>query len=685
MSTSTPTKSRQELEQLAVTTIRTLAIDSVDKANSGHPGLPMGAAPMAYVLWSHIMRHNPKDPTWANRDRFVLSAGHGSALLYSLLHLFDYGLTTDDLAQFRQWNSKTPGHPEYRHTKGVEMTTGPLGQGIAGAVGMALAERHLASQFNKPGYPVIDHHTYALVGDGDLMEGISYEATSFAGHQQLDRLIVLYDSNSISLDGPTSNAFTENVAARFEALNWRVLRVEDGNDLAAIEAALKTAREGKGQPTLIEVRTVIGFGSPNRQGTSKAHGNPLGEAEAKLAKKAYGWPEDAPLFYVPDEVPPLFAEYVKAGQALQKEWDTLLAGYTKEYPELAKTLHSALSGALPEAFASTVPFYETGSAAQATRQSSGAAMNAIAANTPLLIGGSADLSGSNETTITGESILTYPEYSGRNIWFGVREHAMGAMLNGITLHGGLRVFGGTFMVFSDYLRPSIRLAALMKLPVIYVFTHDSIGVGEDGPTHQPVEQLAALRVIPGLVTLRPADANETSAAWIYAVGQSENPVALALTRQKLPILPGSKDLAMGGVKKGGYVLSPEAGDQIDVMLIASGSEVSLAMAAKDQLTAKGLAVRVVSMPSFALFEAQTDAYKESVLPSHVHARVGIEMAHPFGWDRYTGDAGQIVAINHFGASAPAETLFKEFGFTAEAVVAAAQKSIERAKKLFGGK
>lgn len=679
-----PTASRKELEQLAVTTIRSLSIDSVEKAAAGHPGLPMGAAPMAYMLWSHFMRHNPQNPQWANRDRFVLSAGHGSALLYSLLHLFGYGVTREDLAQFRQWGSKTPGHPEYRHTVGVETTTGPLGQGIANAVGMAMAERHLASQFNQPGFSIIDHHTFALVGDGDLMEGLSYEAISLAGHLQLDRLVVLYDSNDISLDGPTSNAFTENIHARFEAANWRVIRVENGNDLTEIEQALSTAKTSVGKPTLIEVRTVIGFGSPNRQGTSKVHGSPLGSAEAKLTKQAYGWPEDAEMFYVPEEVHTLFDEFTAQGAQAEADWDEQFASYQQTHPSLAQSLLSALSGELPADWDADLPFYATGTADQATRQSSGAALNGLAKRIPLLIGGSADLSGSNETTIKDTDIYQAPNYNGRNIWFGVREHAMGAIMNGMTVHGGIRVFGGTFLVFCDYLRPAIRLAALMKIPVTYVFTHDSIGVGEDGPTHQPVEQIASLRVIPNLVTIRPADGNETSAAWHYALANNDHPVALALTRQKLPILPGTQEKALAGVAHGGYVVAQETGSTPDVILIATGSEVSLAVLAKAQLEAEGLAVRVVSMPSFGLFDKQPASYRHEVLPPHVHARVGIEMAQPFGWERYVGDAGEIIAIDHFGASAPIEALMKEFGFTVDAVVAAAHASRKKAEQLFGG-
>ncbi len=664
-----------KLDALSINTIRTLSIDAIEKANSGHPGLPMGAAPMAYVLFTRFMRHNPQNTAWFNRDRFVLSAGHGSMLLYSLLHLCQYDLTLEDLKQFRQWGSRTPGHPEYHHTAGVETTTGPLGQGFASAVGMAMAERHLASRFNQEGFPVIDHDTYVLCGDGDLMEGISYEAASLAGHLGLDRLIVLYDSNDISLDGPTTKSFTENVKDRFLAANWNYLRVEDGNDLDAIAKAIAQAKATKGKPTIIEVRTVIGYGSPGKQGTNAAHGSPLGEKEVALAKAAYEWQHEP--FYVPEEVKVHFADAMVQASSHETSWNNLIADYEKAYPELGQALRDLIAGKLPEGWEEQLPYYPDGSDGMATRQASGKALNALAATIPTFLGGSADLAGSNETTIKGEAMLTRDDYSGRNLWFGVREHAMGAMLNGLALHGGLHVYGGTFLVFSDYLRPSIRLASLMKLPVIYVFTHDSIGVGEDGPTHQPVEHVAALRIIPNLVTFRPADANETTAAWQFALAHRDRPVALALTRQKLPILPNSFHLAKEGTAKGGYVLAKERGETIDAILLATGSEVSLALEAKNDLEANGLSIRVVSLPSWRLFDEQTDAYRESVLPHNVTTRVAIEMLHPFGWEKYTGFEGAIIGIDHFGASAPAGTLMKEFGITKEAIISAVNDRVQR--------
>ncbi|MCI0182465.1 transketolase [Sulfoacidibacillus ferrooxidans] len=666
------------LDELTITTLRTLCIDSVERANSGHPGLPMGAAPMAYTLWHSFLRHNPKNPSFVNRDRFVLSAGHGSTLLYSLLHLFGYDLSIDDLKQFRQWGSKTPGHPERGHTPGVETTTGPLGQGIANAVGMAMVERFLAATYNRKDFPLFDHHTYALVGDGDLMEGISYEAVSLAGHLALDKLIVLYDSNDISLDGPTDKAFTEDVRARFIAAQWNVLRVDDGNDVVAIEQALHTAQAQTGHPTLIEVRTTIGFGSPARQGTSKAHGMPLGSDEALLTKKAYGW-NYTESHTVPDEVRQYLAPSIAKGIQLEREWNELLQRYTVQYSDLAREIELIVHGRLPENWDADLPTYTKDSSELATRQASGQAINALAKHIPNLCGGSADLASSNETTMKEETVFSPENYGGRNIWFGVREHAMGAILNGMAAHGGVRVYGATFLVFSDYLRPAIRLAGLMKLPVTYVFTHDSIGVGEDGPTHQPIEQLASLRMIPNVILIRPADANETIAAWRYTMSQQEHPVALALTRQKLPILPGTDQSATDGVARGAYIISPEHKEHIDVILIASGSEVSLALEAKKQLEQQDVSVRLVSIPSFQLFEMQEQAYRESILPTQVTARVGIEMAHPFGWDRYVGSTGEIIAIDHFGASAPLPELMKHFGFTKEAVIQAALRSMERGK------
>ncbi|MBD1379320.1 transketolase [Metabacillus arenae] len=657
----------QSIETLSIATIRTLSIDAIEKANSGHPGMPMGAAPMAYTLWTRFMNHNPSNPDWFNRDRFVLSAGHGSMLLYSLLHLSGYDVTIDDLKSFRQWGSKTPGHPEYGHTAGVDATTGPLGQGIAMAVGMAMAERHLAETYNKETYNLIDHYTYGICGDGDLMEGISSEAASLAGHLKLGRLVVLYDSNDISLDGDLDRSFSENVEQRFEAYGWQVIRVEDGNNLEEIANAIKAAKENTDQPTLIEVKTTIGFGSPNRAGTSGVHGAPLGSEESKLTKEAYAWTFEQD-FHVPEEVSAHFNEVVKeAGMKKEEEWNKLFADYEKEYPVLAKDLKSAIQGELPEGWDQDIPTYEEGKSL-ASRASSGEVLNAIAKNTPFFFGGSADLAGSNKTTIKNVEDFTAADYSGRNIWFGVREFGMGAALNGMALHGGLRVFGGTFFVFSDYLRPAIRLAAIMKLPVTYVFTHDSIAVGEDGPTHEPIEQLPSLRAIPNLSVIRPADGNETAAAWRLALQSTSTPTALVLTRQNLPTLKHSAELAQTGVEKGAYVVSPAQKETADALLIATGSEVGLAVEAQQTLLNEGIDVSVVSVPSWDRFESQSDDYKESVLPTSVKKRLAIEMAAPLGWERYTGTEGEILAINTFGASAPGETILKEYGFSVENVI-----------------
>lgn len=654
-------------DQLAITTIRTLSIDAIEKAKSGHPGMPMGTAPMAYTLWTRFMNHNPKNPDWFNRDRFVLSAGHGSMLLYSLLHLSGYGVTMDDIKNFRQWGSKTPGHPEYGHTPGVEATTGPLGQGIAMAVGMAMAERHLASVYNKENYPIVDHYTYAICGDGDLMEGVSAEAASLAGHLKLGRLIVLYDSNDISLDGELNKAFSESVEQRFKAYGWQYLRVEDGNNLEEIAKAVEEARNDETRPTIIEVKTVIGYGSPNKAGTSSVHGSPLGADELKKTKEAYKWTFEED-FYVPDEVYERFHQLtVEKGSEKEKEWLNLFAQYKKDYPELGKQLEQAINGDLPEDWDAEIPVYEEGKSI-ASRSSSGEVLNAIAKRVPTFIGGSADLAGSNKTTIKEEKDFGPNSYDGRNIWFGVREFAMGAAMNGMALHGGVKVFGGTFFVFSDYLRPAIRLAALMGLPVTYVLTHDSIAVGEDGPTHEPVEQLASLRAMPNLSVIRPADANETAAAWRMALTSKDKPTALVLSRQNLPTLKGTAETAQEGVEKGGYVVSPSTKETPDALLLASGSEVHLAVEAQKQLLEDGIDVSVVSLPSWDRFEKQSDEYKESVIPSTVKKRLAIEMASSFGWERYVGDEGEILAIDRFGASAPGEIVMKEYGFTAENVV-----------------
>jgi transketolase len=657
------------IEQLAVNTIRTLAIDSIEKANSGHPGMPMGAAPMGYVLWSKFMQHNPANPTWFNRDRFVLSAGHGSMLLYSLLHLSGYDLPLEELKNFRQWGSMTPGHPEFGHTPGVDATTGPLGQGIAMAVGMAMAEAHLAATYNRDELNVIDHYTYAICGDGDLMEGVAAEAISLAGHLQLGKLVVLYDSNDISLDGDLNVSFTENVAKRFEAHGWQVLYVADGNDHAAIATAIAEAKQDVKRPTLIEVKTVIGFGSPNKAGKGGhvgPHGSPLGKDETILTKQAYGWPVDQ-AFYVPDEVRAHFAEIQSAGAASEQAWNETFTAYQAAHPQLAAQLELAIAGKYQADWATDLPVYEPGSAKVSTRVASGAAINAIAGRVSSLFGGSADLASSNNTTIKNADIFSASDYSGRNIWFGVREFAMAAAVNGMALHGGVKPFGATFFVFSDYLRPAVRLAALMKLPVVFVFTHDSIAVGEDGPTHEPIEQLPALRVIPGLTVLRPADANETIEAWRFAMTKNDGPVALILTRQNLAILEGTANAEQ--FARGAYVVADAASGKPQAQLIATGSEVSLAVEAQQALAKEGIEARVINMPSWELFAAQPKEYRDQVILPDVKARLAIEMAHPLGWERFVGDGGSILGIDHFGASAPGERIMKEFGFTVENVVA----------------
>ncbi|APT49706.1 MULTISPECIES: transketolase [Bacillus] len=666
----------ETIELKSIATIRTLSIDAIEKANSGHPGMPMGAAPMAYALWTNHLNVSPQNPNWFNRDRFVLSAGHGSMLLYSMLHLSGYNLSIDDLKQFRQWGSKTPGHPEFGHTEGVDATTGPLGQGIAMAVGMALAERHLAETYNKDNFQVVDHYTYSICGDGDLMEGISSEAASLAGHLGLGRLIVLYDSNDISLDGDLDRSFSENVKNRFEAMNWEVLYVKDGNNIEEVTAAIEKAKQSTDRPTLIEVKTTIGFGSPNRAGTSGVHGAPLGSEEAKLTKDAYSWTFEED-FHVPSEVYDHFKEAVKdAGQKKEAAWNELFAQYEKEYPELAAQLKLAIEGELPENWDQEVPVYEAGSSL-ASRASSGEVLNGIAKQVPFFIGGSADLAGSNKTTIKNTDDFGKNNYAGKNIWFGVREFAMGAALNGMALHGGLRVFGGTFFVFSDYLRPAIRLAALMGLPVTYVFTHDSIAVGEDGPTHEPVEQLASLRAMPNLSVIRPADGNETAAAWKLAVSSTDKPTALVLTRQNLPTIDQAPEKAYEGVEKGGYVVVEAADAQPEALLLASGSEVGLAIEAQKALEKEGIRASVVSLPAWDRFDQQSDEYKESVLPKAVRARIAIEMGASLGWERYTGLDGDVIAIDKFGASAPGETIIEKYGFTVSNVVSRVKAKLNK--------
>ncbi|PAV29374.1 transketolase [Virgibacillus profundi] len=657
----------KNIEQLSINTIRTLSIDAIENANSGHPGLPMGAAPMAYTLWTDFMNHNPKSSKWFNRDRFVLSAGHGSMLLYSLLHLSGYDVTIDDLKNFRQWDSRTPGHPEVNHTDGVEATTGPLGQGIAMSVGMAMAEAHLGAKFNKDDMSIVDHYTYALISDGDLMEGISHEAASLAGHLGLGKLIALYDSNDISLDGELNRSFSDNSEQRFTAYGWQVLRVEDGNDVNELRNAIKAAQENTEQPTLIEVKTVIGYGSPNKSASAASHGAPLGGDEVKLTKEYYKWTHDD--FHVPEEVYADFNEkIVKNGSDAENNWNHLLESYKEKYPELANELTLAMKGELPADWEKELPVFEPEKDTLATRASSGKVLNEIAKAVPNFFGGSADLAGSNKTTIDNEEDFSRKNYAGRNVWFGVREHAMAAALNGMALHGGLKVYAGTFFVFSDYLRPAVRLASIMNTPVTYVFTHDSIAVGEDGPTHEPVEHLAALRVIPGLSLIRPADGNETQAAWRLALESVDTPTALVLTRQNLPTLEGTKENAYEGVKKGAYVVSKSEKETPDALLLATGSEVQLAVASQQALKEKGIDVSVVSMPSWDRFNAQDEAYKNEVIPPVVKSRLAIEMASPFGWERYVGDNGKVLGIDTFGASAKGEKVIEEYGFTVDNVV-----------------
>ncbi len=654
-------------DQLAVNTIRTLSIDGVQKANSGHPGLPMGAAPMAYTLWTQHLKVNPKHSNWVDRDRFVLSAGHGSMMLYSLLHLAGYQVSIEDLKSFRQWNSKTPGHPEVHYTDGVEATTGPLGQGIANAVGMAMAEAHLAATYNKENHTIVDHYTYALCGDGDLMEGVSAEAASLAGHLGLGKLIMLYDSNDISLDGPTSKAFTENVGQRFEAYDWQYILVKDGNDLDEINAAIETAKAETTKPTLIEVKTVIGFGAPNA-GSHKVHGAPLGPEGIEAAKKAYGWEGED--FFVPSEVADRFKEtMVDKGADAEEEWHTAFEEYRKAYPELAAQYEQAMKNELPKDWDSELPTFSVEDDALASRVTSSQTLSAISKKVPSFWGGSADLSSSNNTMVSGEKDFQPGQYEGRNIWYGVREFAMTAAANGITLHGGTKTYVGTFFVFTDYLRAAIRLAAISKLPVTYVFTHDSVAVGEDGPTHEPVEHLSSLRSMPNLTVLRPADGNEVVAAWKIAVTSTDHPTMLVLSRQNLPVLPKTQELAQENVAKGAYVLSPQSGETPEGILIATGSEVALALKAQKALKDAGKDVSVVSMPSFDLFEKQDAAYQESVLPRAVRKRVSIEMGASFGWERYVGLDGATVAIDKYGASAPGNTVIENYGFTVENVVA----------------
>ena len=652
-----------DLDQLSIDTIRTLSIDAVQKANSGHPGAPMGAAPMAYVLWTRFLRHAPTHPDWPDRDRFVLSAGHASMLLYSLLHLTGYAVTLEDLESFRQWGSITPGHPEYGLTPGVEATTGPLGQGFANAVGMAIAERRLAFEFNRPDNAIVDHRTYVIASDGDLQEGISSEAASLAGHLRLGKLVVLYDDNHVQLDGPTAMAWSEDVPKRFEAYGWHTQRVEDGNDLAAIEAAIDAARADE-RPSLIAVRTHIGYGSPNKHDSQKAHGSPLGPDEVRLTKEAYGWDPDRS-FYVPDAARDRFRAAIPAGDALVAEWEARLEAYAAADPAAAREFQRRIDRALPEDWDTDLKTYETGTEV-ATRNASQDAIQSLATRLPELFGGAADLSESNLTDVKGEPNFSADE-PGRNLRFGVREHGMGGATNGIAYHAGFLPYCATFLTFSDYMRGSVRLAALSGLHLVYVWTHDSVGLGEDGPTHQPIEHYAALRAIPNLTFVRPGDANETAAAWALAVEHTGGPVALALTRQKLPTLPGTDRLAREGVARGGYVLREASGDTPSLILIGTGSELHLAWAAAEALEREGIPTRVVSLPSWERFDLQDAAYRDEVLPPSVRKRVSVEAGVSLGWERWVGDEGAIVGLDHFGASAPAGTIFEKFGFTAQRV------------------
>ncbi|NIS60717.1 MAG: transketolase [Proteobacteria bacterium] len=669
---------QEALDQLCINTIRMLAVDAVQKANSGHPGMPMGTAPMAYVLWTRFLRMNPANPKWPDRDRFVLSAGHGSMLLYSLLHLTGYDLPLEELKNFRQWDSKTPGHPESYLAPGVETTTGPLGQGFANGVGMAIAERFLAAHFNRPDHTVVDHYTYGIVSDGDLMEGISHEAASLAAHLKLGKLIYLYDDNRISIEGSTDLAFTEDRAARFVAYGWHVQQLDDGNDLEAITGAIRRAREEGGRPSLIVTRTHIGYGSPNKQDTAAAHGEPLGIDEVKLTKENLGWPLE-PTFMIPKEALARFRQALQEGKKSEDEWNARFQSYEKAYPELAEEWKRAMKGKLPSGWDKDIPAFPADAKGMATRVASGTVINAIAPKLSTLIGGSADLAPSTKTLINDVNDFKADNYDQRNMRFGVREHAMGGIISGMALHGGVIPYGGTFLIFSDYMRPAIRLAAMMGLKVIYVFTHDSIGLGEDGPTHQPIEHLASLRAIPGLTVIRPADANETAEAWRYALDQKSGPIALALTRQNLPTLDRSTYAPADGLSRGGYVLSDTEGKRPDVIVIASGSEVHVALEAAERLQQRGTAARVVNMTSWELYEAQPVDYRNEVLPPEIAVRVAVEAGVPQGWHRYVGDMGEAVGMNRFGASAPYRTLFEKFGFTADHVVKKAVELMGKAK------
>ena len=658
---------------MCINTIRTLAIDGVQRATCGHPGMPMGAAPMAYVLWSRFLKHHPAHPHWQNRDRFVLSAGHGSMLLYSLLHLTGYDLSLDDLKNFRQFGSKTPGHPEYHLTAGVETTTGPLGQGFANGVGMAIGQQHLAARYNRPNFDVVDYRIYGIVSDGDLMEGVASEAASLAGHLKLGNLIYLYDDNHISIDGTTDFAFTEDRMKRFEAYEWHTQSVADGNDVEAIDAAIRAAMKVTDRPSIIAVRTHIGYGSPHKHDTGEVHGTALGEEEVKLTKAAYGWDPEKK-FFIPPAALDHFRKAVEKGKTAEEEWNKKFSEFKSAYPEVAEELESLRQGRLGDAWKEALPKFGPDVHSMATREASGKVLNAIMPHLPGLLGGSADLRPSNNTYLKNSPEFQPGSYDGRNFHFGVREHAMGSILNGMVLTDGLIPFGGTFLIFSDYMRPPIRLAALMGIRPIYVFTHDSIGLGEDGPTHQPIEQLASLRAVPNMTLLRPADANETAEAWKYAVEHRSGPVALALTRQKVPIIDRTVYAPADNFWKGAYTLA-ESSAKPDIILIGSGSEVQFVIGAYEQLSEKGFAVRVVSMPSWELFERQTKEYRESVFSPSIKKRIAVEAGVPMGWNKYVGDEGSVMGITKFGASAPFEILYKEYGFTVENVVKKAEEML----------
>ncbi len=661
-----------DLERRCITTIRTLAMDAVQQANSGHPGAPMGMASLGFLLWTRKMSHNPGNPAWFNRDRFILSNGHASMLLYALLHLTGYDLSLDDLRNFRQWGSKTPGHPEQGHTPGVETTTGPLGQGFANGVGMALAEAHLAARFNRPGFPLVQHDTWLFCGDGDLMEGVSCEAASLAGHLGLGRLICIYDDNRITIEGSTELTFSEDVAGRFRACGWQVQDLGDAaDDLDAVAAAMESARLEQTKPSLIIVRTHIGYGSPHRQDSSAAHGEPLGAEESRLTKRAYGWPEDEP-FLVPDDVREEMLSVRHRGAERETAWQELLEGYRRTFPQLARQFEAALAGTLPTGWESGLPSFTPADGPLATRAASGTILNTMARSVPWLLGGSADLAPSTKTFITGSPYISRDNYAGRNIAWGVREHAMCSCSNGLALHGGLLPYASTFFIFTDYARPAMRLAALMKLTVIYVMTHDSLGVGEDGPTHQPVEQLASLRAMPGMTVIRPADATETAVAWQVALTR-QGPTLLALSRQNLPVLDRCTLAPAEGLLQGAYILSPEQGETPELIIMATGSELHLALAAQDNLLEQGIDCRVVSFPCWELFREQTEEYRQLVLPPTVRCRISLEAGSPQGWHEWVGDKGAVMGISRFGASAPAGKLFAEYGFTVENVVKGARQ------------